>query len=79
MTRLDDLRAAMAAHKAKQLESMAVPPLDVLSRKITPADIKAYPVYFIVGPGREIAERTECDHGYLLVSTCPGCDADEEA
>jgi hypothetical protein len=54
-----------------------VPPLEVLGRPITKADIEAYPVYFIIGPGREIAERTKCGHGYLLTSSCPGCDAED--
>jgi hypothetical protein len=77
MSRLDDLRAAMKRYEEKQLQNMVVPPLEVLGRPITKADIEAYPVYFIIGPGREIAERTKCGHGYLLTSSCPGCDAED--
>ena len=55
---------------------MIVPPLEVLSRPPTVADVAAYPVYFITGPGREMAENTVCGHGYMLTSSCPGCDAD---
>ena len=50
---------------------------DPMTRPPTVADVQAFPVYFIVGPGREIAERTECEHGYMLTSSCPGCDAKE--
>lgn len=55
------------------------PPTDVLARKITPDDVATYPGYFISGPGREIAERTQCAHGYNLTDSCPGCDADKES
>jgi hypothetical protein len=76
MSRLDDLRAAMKRYEELQLQSMTVPPLEVLGRAITKADIEAYPVYFITGPGREIAERTECGHGYHLTDSCPVCDSE---
>ena len=76
--RLTALRAAMKRYEEKQLQDMIVPPLEVLSRPPTVADVQAYPVYFIVGPGREVAERTRCEHGYMLTSSCPGCDAKEE-
>ena len=70
-------RAAMKRYEEKQLQNMTVPPLEVLSRPITKADVSAYPVYFIIGPGCEIAERTECGHGYYLTDSCPGCDAED--
>ncbi|MBB5155912.1 hypothetical protein [Saccharopolyspora phatthalungensis] len=53
------------------------PPQDVLARPITAADVAAYPVYFIHGPGRDIAQNTLCAHDYTLVDSCPGCDADD--
>lgn len=56
-----------------QLVNEDVPPADVLSRPITPADVAAYPAYFISGPGREIASTTECAHGYNLTDSCPAC------
>lgn len=70
-THLERLRAAIKDHEAKQLQDMTVPPLEVLSRPITKADVAVYPVYFIVGPGREVAERTECGHGYMQVPAWP--------
>ena len=72
------LRAAIQRNREQQLEDMIVPPLEVLSRPPTVADVQAYPVYFIVGPGREIAQNTACGHGYMLTSSCPGCDADAD-
>jgi hypothetical protein len=54
-----------------------VPPQDVLARRVTAADVRAYPVYFIHGPGRNIAQNTLCAHGYTLVDSFPGCDADD--
>lgn len=50
-----------------------VPPPAVLARKITPLDVHLWPRYFITGPGQEIASTTECDHGYFLTDSCPGC------
>ena len=50
------------------------PPADVLARTITPADVKKWPYYFINGPGRAVAEQTDCDHGYQLTDSCPNCD-----
>ena len=52
-----------------------VPPPEILDRPITPDDVRAFPEYFILGPGRERASATLCDHGYTLVDSCPGCDA----
>jgi hypothetical protein len=76
--RLERLRAAIKRNREQQLQDMVVPPLEVLSRPPTVADVQAYPVYFIVGPGREIAEYIACEHGYMLTSSCPGCDAEED-
>jgi hypothetical protein len=49
----------------------------MLERPITPADVQEFPVYFMWGPGRDRAASTLCDHGYTLVDSCPGCDADD--
>lgn len=66
-------RAAMAAWKAGQLAKMVTPPADVLDRAPTAADVAAYPIYFILGPGADIASRTDCGHGYNLTDSCPSC------
>lgn len=66
-------RAAMDAYKAAQIAKMVTPPADVLDRAPTPADVSAYPVYFILGPGADIASRTDCGHGYFLTDSCPVC------
>lgn len=71
MSRLDNYFARIAANAS-------VPPADVLARPITAADVKAYPDYFIIGAGRDIASHTLCDHGYYLTDSCPGCDADDD-
>ncbi|WP_280455464.1 hypothetical protein [Nocardia brasiliensis] len=56
------------------------PPADVLAKDApTLADLKAWPDFFISGPGRAVASRTHCPHDYYLTDSCPGCDADEEA
>lgn len=52
--------------------------LERQGRKLRPADIRDNPEYFISGPGVALAAATSCDHGYLLTSTCPGCDYDED-
>ncbi|WP_439377454.1 hypothetical protein [Amycolatopsis lexingtonensis] len=44
----------------------------------TVADVLADPAYWIAGPGRAVADRTDCPHGYRLTSTCPPCDAEQE-
>lgn len=46
--------------------------------KLTPADVRADPEHWISGGGRWLAENTECDHGYTLVDSCPGCAYDQE-
>ncbi len=53
--------------------SIPVPPAEVLARRITVADVKAYPEYFISGPGRKVASATDCGHGYYLTDSCPCC------
>jgi hypothetical protein len=45
----------------------------------TYADVKRDPRYWIAGPGRSVAEQTNCSHGYRLTDSCPMCDADDEA
>lgn len=75
-SQLNRIRAAVQKWEDEQLRNMVVPPPEVLSQPVTKADVAAYPVYFIVGPGREAAENAECGHGYMLTSSCPGCDAE---
>jgi len=55
------------------------PPADVLAKPLTHQVVAEYPDWFLSGPGREQAERTQCAHGYNLTDSCPGCDADDEA
>lgn len=56
------------------------PPAEVLAKDApTLADVKAWPDFFIAGPGRRAASATECPHAYYLTDSCPGCDADAEA
>lgn len=69
----DEVRANFDRHKA-----IPAPPAEVLARPLTPADIQAYPEYFINGRGRSIASTTLCAHDYYLTDSCPGCDADQE-
>ncbi|WP_280381395.1 hypothetical protein [Nocardia wallacei] len=66
---IDAAQADFDRHKA-----IPTPPADVLARPITLADLKAYPDYFISGPGRALAGRTDCGHGYYLTDSCPCCD-----
>jgi hypothetical protein len=40
---------------------------------VTPADVRRYPEFYIIGPGREAAEQSNCGHGYSLVDSCPIC------
>ncbi|MFI6215658.1 hypothetical protein ACIBCD_27010 [Nocardia brasiliensis] len=55
------------------------PPADVLAKDAPSiADVKAWPDFFISGPGRAVASRTHCPHDYYLTDSCPGCDADED-
>ncbi|ALG07642.1 hypothetical protein [Kibdelosporangium phytohabitans] len=55
-----------------------IPPVSVLARPITAADIRKWPRYFLDGPGRKLAEQTDCRHGYRLTDSCPCCDAEQE-
>lgn len=56
------------------------PPADVLAKDApTKADVRAWPDFFISGPGRRVASATHCPHVYYLTDSCPGCDADAEA
>jgi hypothetical protein len=47
---------------------------------LTPAMVAADPELYIPAGARyhEMARRADCPHGYLLVSSCPGCDHDQE-
>lgn len=75
---LNNLPTAFREWMTEQSANAPRPPVSVLLRRLTPADIKAYPVYFILGPGYDIASKTLCGHGYHLTDSCPGCDADED-
>jgi hypothetical protein len=76
-------RALASANFARYIDGLVadapVPPAEVLSRAITPADVAAYPVYFIHGPGQDLAHATDCGHGYTLLDSCPCCDSNEGA
>lgn len=60
---------------AREVAKAPVPPDNVLTRTITQRDIMDYGVYFIWGPGHEVASRTDCGHGYMLTDSCPCCDS----
>ncbi|GAA2046721.1 hypothetical protein [Nocardiopsis rhodophaea] len=47
---------------------------DPAPTRITKADVDRYPAYYICGPGRELADNTDCPHGYRLTDSCPCCD-----
>ncbi|MTD58166.1 hypothetical protein [Amycolatopsis pithecellobii] len=64
--------------QAREVEKASVPPEDLLDRTITRRDVQQYDVYFIWGPGRDIASRTDCGHGYYLTDSCPCCDAEDD-
>lgn len=51
----------------------ALVPAEVFQRPVTAADVKAYPEYFINGPGRLRAQYTLCEHDYGLLDSCPLC------
>ena len=77
----DAVKASMSAlreYMAREVERAPKPPAEVLARAITRRDYTQYPVYFIWGPGRDIASRTDCGHGYYLTDSCPCCDAEDE-
>lgn len=48
-------------------------PAYVLALPLTAAIVADYPAYFISGPGRPVASRTDCGHGYYLTDSCPCC------
>lgn len=57
----------------------AVPPkVGDLTELPTRASVKAWPEWFISGPGGHVAEAMPCPHQYYLTDSCPGCDADED-
>lgn len=41
--------------------------------KVTAADVKRYPRYYIAGSGRAAAGRSYCEHRYRLTASCPLC------
>lgn len=47
---------------------------DELNPNPTVADVARNPRYWIAGPGHERAWKAECDHGYRLTDSCPGCE-----
>lgn len=55
------------------------PPAELLAKDApTLDDVRDWSAFFITGPGRAVASMTRCPHDYLLTSSCPGCDADQE-
>lgn len=55
-------------------EKHATPPTRrPLDRTLTVRDIARYPEFYISGPGRAEAGRTDCGHGYYLTDSCPNC------
>lgn len=58
--------------------TIPTPPAEVLAKDApTVADVRRWPDFFISGPGRAVAQVTECAHAYKLTSSCPGCDEDQ--
>ena len=78
MTTPNGRPSRLGAYFQKVVAQSPVQPPDMLTRPITTADVKAYPEYFILGPGRDIAQNTLCAHAYTLVDSCPNCDADAD-
>lgn len=70
---IEDARMNFERH-----QTIPAPPADILARPLAPADIQAYPAYFIEGRGRAVASSTLCAHDYYLTDSCPGCDADQD-
>lgn len=50
-----------------------VPPADVLAHTPTVHNVKAYPEYYILGGGYDVASATDCGHGYNLTDSYPSC------
>ncbi|MBF6326516.1 hypothetical protein IU451_28870 [Nocardia cyriacigeorgica] len=53
--------------------TIPAPPVSVLAQPLTPEIVAEYPHFYIDGRGRQIADNTDCAHGYLLTSSCPLC------
>lgn len=51
----------------------SIPPENVINALPTKETVKQYPDYYIPGPGRVVADRVLCDHGYHLTDSCPCC------
>lgn len=49
------------------------PPRRPKNRPLTVRDINRHPDWYIAGPGRDQASRTDCGHGYNLTDSCPCC------
>jgi hypothetical protein len=74
-----------AAHERRDLPEVAAsmdpahhglaitPPHDVLIAIPTKEVVAKYPEYYIMGPGRVIADRVLCEHDYHLTDSCPCC------
>lgn len=56
----------------------ATPPAGILAQPLTREIVRAWPYYYIDGPGREQAEQTNCPHGNWLAGRCVMCDYEEE-
>lgn len=56
------------------IESISTPTTPKVPGNVTYEDVKAFPWYYIVGPGREAAEASSCSHGYRMTDSCPCCE-----
>jgi len=76
MTNADRRAAArrLSDHLDRRGAHANTPPANVLIRTSTRADVHAFPDYFILGAGRDLAANTDCEHGYRLTDSCPHCD-----
>ncbi|HEV2931263.1 MAG TPA: hypothetical protein VGW74_21485 [Propionibacteriaceae bacterium] len=54
-----------------------VPPPEQLTVLPTATAVREYPEFWLTGPGRAVAGRVDCGHGYYLTATCPNCGADQ--
>lgn len=70
-------RALLATRIQDRLDRIGqtapTPPAHILAAPPTAQTVRAYPGYYICGPGRAVAEATDCSHGYRLTDSCPAC------
>jgi hypothetical protein len=53
--------------------SSRVPRRPKKAGRVTHDDIRRYPSYYVVGPGRPAADETRCPHGRKMIVKCPDC------